>query len=95
MPGLPCARVIALAAALALAVSPGHSATVRVPVANVWQAPNAGHLPLDPRVWPTPAVTVSQRLALVGPTKVGWKDGMRRMVAAQASGAKSASGSGS
>lgn len=64
--------MIALAAALALAVSPGHAATVRVPVANVWQAPNAGHLPLDPRVWPTPAVTVSQRLALVGhlPTQV-------------------------
>jgi gamma-D-glutamyl-L-lysine dipeptidyl-peptidase len=45
---------------------------VRVPVANVWDAPNAGHLPLDPAVWPTPAVTYRQRLALVGhmPTQV-------------------------
>jgi cell wall-associated NlpC family hydrolase len=61
-----------LAAALALAVAPGHAAAVRVPVANVWQAPNAGHLPLDPRVWPTAAVTVPERLALVGhmPTQV-------------------------
>jgi cell wall-associated NlpC family hydrolase len=61
-----------LAAALALAVAPGHAATVRVPVANVWQAPNVGHLPLDPHVWPTAAVTVSERLALVGhmPTQV-------------------------
>ena len=48
------------------------AATVRVPVANVWEAPNAGHLPLDPHVWPTPAVTTAQRLALVGhlPTQV-------------------------
>jgi gamma-D-glutamyl-L-lysine dipeptidyl-peptidase len=56
----------ALAAAGALAVSPAQAATVRVPVANVWQSPGAGHLPLDPHVWPTPAVTYSQRLALVG-----------------------------
>ena len=61
-----------LAAALVLAVWPGQAATVRVPVANVWEAPNAGHLPLDPRVWPTPAVSVADRLALVGrmPTQV-------------------------
>ena len=61
-----------LAAALLLAVTPGHAATVRVPVANVWAAPNAGHLPLDPAVWPTPVVTVPERLALVGhmPTQV-------------------------
>jgi cell wall-associated NlpC family hydrolase len=41
-------------------------------VANVWQAPNAGHLPLDPSVWPTAAVSVQERLALVGhmPTQV-------------------------
>jgi cell wall-associated NlpC family hydrolase len=47
-------------------------ATVRVPVANVWQAPGAGHLPLDPHVWPTQTVTYAQRLALVGhmPTQV-------------------------
>ena len=43
-----------------------------MPVANVWEAPRAGHLPLDPHVWPTSAVTYSQRLALVGhmPTQV-------------------------
>ena len=51
-------RVLALAAALLLAVAPGHPATVRVPVANVWEAPDAGHLPLDPHVWPTPEVTL-------------------------------------
>jgi len=56
----------ALALAALLAAAPAHSATVRVPVANVWAAPNAGHLPLDPHVWPTPAVTYSERLALVG-----------------------------
>ena len=45
---------------------------MRVSVANVWAAPGAGRLPLDPHVWPTPAVTYSQRLALVGhmPTQV-------------------------
>jgi cell wall-associated NlpC family hydrolase len=64
--------IAALAVSLALAVSPGHTATVRVPVANVWAAPNAGHLPLDPTVWPTGRVSVSARLALVGhmPTQV-------------------------
>jgi cell wall-associated NlpC family hydrolase len=40
-------------------------ALVRVPVANIWAAPNAGHLPLDPHAWPTAAVTYPQRLALV------------------------------
>ena len=62
----------AIAAALVLAVLPGQTATVRVPVANVWEAPNAGHLPLDPHVWPTAAVTLTERLALVGhmPTQV-------------------------
>ena len=39
----------------------GYLDGVRVPVANVWEAPNAGHLPLDPHVWPTPAVTYAQR----------------------------------
>jgi cell wall-associated NlpC family hydrolase len=69
----------ALAAALVLAAPPAHAATVRVPVANVWEAPNAGHLPLDPHVWPTPAVTVSQRLALVGhmPTQVLYGERVR------------------
>ncbi|MGZ4289850.1 MAG: hypothetical protein ACXVQZ_04450, partial [Gaiellaceae bacterium] len=62
----------ALAAALVFAVLPGQAATVRVPVANVWEAPNAGHLPLDPQIWPTAQVTVAQRLALVDhmPTQV-------------------------
>jgi cell wall-associated NlpC family hydrolase len=61
-----------LAVALLLAGAPTQTATVRVPVANVWEAPNAGHLPLDPHVWPTPQVTYSQRIALVGhmPTQV-------------------------
>ncbi|MDX6452664.1 MAG: gamma-D-glutamyl-L-lysine dipeptidyl-peptidase [Gaiellaceae bacterium] len=66
-----------LAAALVLALAPTQTAptqtaTVRVPVANVWEAPNAGHLPLDPHVWPTPQVTYAQRIALVGhmPTQV-------------------------
>jgi gamma-D-glutamyl-L-lysine dipeptidyl-peptidase len=79
--------VLILAAALVLASSsllqapvqtvraetaPAQEATVRVPVANVWEAPNAGHLPLDPHIWPTPAVTYRERLALVGhmPTQV-------------------------
>lgn len=64
--------MIALLAAAALA-------TVRVPVANVWEAPGAGHLPLDPRVWPTAAVTYSERLALVGrlPTQVLYGETVR------------------
>jgi cell wall-associated NlpC family hydrolase len=68
----------ALAAALVLAVST-QTATVRVPVANVWEAPNAGHLPLDPHLWPTPAVTLTQRLALVGhmPTQVLYGERVR------------------
>jgi len=70
--------VAALAAALVLA-APTQTATVRVPVANVWEAPDAGHLPLDPHVWPTPAVTLSQRLALVGhmPTQVLYGERVR------------------
>lgn len=66
-----------LAAALVLFAAP--QATVRVPVANVWAAPNAGHLPLDPHVWPTPAVTYAQRLALVGhmPTQVLYGETVR------------------
>ena len=38
----------------------------------MWQAPGAGHLPLDPSVWPTASVTVADRLALVDhmPTQV-------------------------
>ena len=70
--------VAALAAALVLA-APTQTATVRVPVANVWEAPDAGHLPLDPHVWPTRAVTLSQRLALVGhmPTQVLYGERVR------------------
>ena len=71
--------VAALAVSLLLAVTPGHMATVRVPVANVWAAPNVGHLPLDPAVWPTSAVSVSERLALVGhmPTQVLYGEQVR------------------
>ena len=67
-----------LAAALLLA-SPAQTATVRVPVANVWEAPDAGHLPLDPHVWPTSAISYSQRLALVGhmPTQVLYGERVR------------------
>jgi gamma-D-glutamyl-L-lysine dipeptidyl-peptidase len=70
---------IALAAAVLLVAAPSPTATVRVPVANVWEAPNAGHLPLDPHVWPTAAVTVSERLALVGrmPTQVLYGERVR------------------
>jgi gamma-D-glutamyl-L-lysine dipeptidyl-peptidase len=76
--------VLILAAAAILASSslvhaPAQTATVRVTVANVWEAPNAGHLPLDPRVWPTPRVTYSQRIALVGtmPTQVLYGETVR------------------
>ena len=71
--------MLALAAALVLAVAPAQTATVRVAVANVWEAPNAGHLPLDPHVWPTPAVTYSERRALVGhmPTQVLYGETVR------------------
>jgi cell wall-associated NlpC family hydrolase len=57
----------------------GQTATVRVPVANVWEAPNAGHLPLDPHVWPTATVTVGERRALVGhmPTQVLYGEAVR------------------
>jgi cell wall-associated NlpC family hydrolase len=47
-------------------------ATVAVAVANVWAVPGTATIPNDPHVWPTPAVTVEQRRALVGhmPTQV-------------------------
>ena len=69
----------ALAAALVLAAPSAQTATVRVSVANVWEAPGAGHLPLDPHLWPTATVTVSQRLALVGrmPTQVLYGEQVR------------------
>jgi cell wall-associated NlpC family hydrolase len=68
-----------LAVALLLAVAPATTATVRVPVANVWEAPNAGHLPLDPHVWPTVQVSYAQRIALVGhmPTQVLYGETVR------------------
>jgi gamma-D-glutamyl-L-lysine dipeptidyl-peptidase len=68
----------ALAAALVFAAST-QTANVRVPVANVWEAPDAGRLPLDPHVWPTATVTLSQRLALVGhmPTQVLYGERVR------------------
>jgi cell wall-associated NlpC family hydrolase len=64
--------LVALAASTILALAPPQAATVRVAVANVWAAPGAGRLPLDPHVWPTARVTYAQRLALVGhmPTQV-------------------------
>ncbi len=67
--------ILAAAAILAtnsLLQAPVQTAGVRVPVANVWEAPNVGHLPLDPHTWPTPAVTYAERIALVGhmPTQV-------------------------
>jgi len=74
--------ILAAAAILAsnsLLQAPVQTATVRVPVANVWEAPNAGHLPLDPQVWPTAQVTYSQRIALVGhmPTQVLYGETVR------------------
>lgn len=65
--------------AVSLLLATTNVATVRVPVANVWEAPNAGHLPLDPHMWPTPAVTTAQRLALVGhlPTQVLYGETVR------------------
>jgi cell wall-associated NlpC family hydrolase len=68
-----------LAISLVLAGSPGLTASVRVPVANVWESPNSGHLPLDPHVWPTSRVSYSQRIALVGhmPTQVLYGESVR------------------
>lgn len=43
-----------------------HAAVVVVAVANVWAAPGTATIPNDPHVWPTPAVSYTQRLALVG-----------------------------
>jgi cell wall-associated NlpC family hydrolase len=74
--------ILAAAAILAsnsLLQAPAQTATIRVPVANVWEEPNAGHLPLDPHVWPTPGVTYAQRIALVGhmPTQVLYGESVR------------------
>ena len=68
-----------LALSLLLATAGPPAATVRVPVANVWEAPNAGHLPLDPHLWPTSAITYRERLALVGhmPTQVLYGENVR------------------
>jgi gamma-D-glutamyl-L-lysine dipeptidyl-peptidase len=74
--------ILAAAAILAsnsLLQAPVQTATVRVPVANVWEAPNAGHLPLDPHVWPTAQVSYAERIALVGhmPTQVLYGETVR------------------
>jgi gamma-D-glutamyl-L-lysine dipeptidyl-peptidase len=73
--------ILAAAALLTsgLVQAPVQTATVRVPVANVWEAPNAGHLPLDPQVWPTSQVSYAQRIALVGhmPTQVLYGETVR------------------
>ncbi len=74
--------ILAAAAILAsnsLLQAPVQTATVRVPVANVWEAPDAGHLPLDPHVWPTAQVSYAQRIALVGhmPTQVLYGETVR------------------
>jgi hypothetical protein len=74
--------ILAAAAILAsnsLLQAPAPTATVRVPVANVWAAPNAGHLPLDPHAWPTARVSYAQRIALVGhmPTQVLYGETVR------------------
>lgn len=74
--------LLALAATLvsnSLLLTQAPTATVRVPVANVWAAPNAGHLPLDPHLWPTASVTYAERIALVGhmPTQVLYGETVR------------------
>jgi cell wall-associated NlpC family hydrolase len=43
-----------------------HFATVAVAVANVWSAPGTATIPNEPHLWPTPAISYAQRLALVG-----------------------------
>ncbi len=55
---------------------------MRVPVANVWAAPGAGHLPLDPHLWPT-SLTYAQRIALVGhmPTQALYGERVRVLAA--------------
>jgi cell wall-associated NlpC family hydrolase len=63
----------ALVAALMLpAAAHAATASVRVSVANVWASPGTATIPADFHVWPTAAVTYSQRLGLVGhmPTQV-------------------------
>ena len=65
--------VPALVAALLLpAAAQASTASVRVSVANVWAVPGRATLTADFHVWPTAAVTYSQRLGLVGhmPTQV-------------------------
>jgi gamma-D-glutamyl-L-lysine dipeptidyl-peptidase len=68
------ARVVpALLAALLLpAAAQAATASVRVSAANVWAVPGKATIPADFHVWPTAAVTYSQRLGLVGhmPTQV-------------------------
>jgi cell wall-associated NlpC family hydrolase len=49
-----------------------HPAVVAVAVANVWAVPGTATIPNDPHLWPTPAISYTQRRALVGhmPTQV-------------------------
>src|SRR4029079_16966399 len=49
-----------------------HAAVVAVAVANVWAVPGTATIPNDPHLWPTPAISYTQRRALVGhmPTQV-------------------------
>lgn len=69
---LPALVLAAAATFAAPAAAPAATATVRVSVANVWARPGTATLPADFHVWPTAAVTYTQRLALVGhmPTQV-------------------------
>ncbi len=71
--------IATFALSLVLASANLAQAAVRVPVANVWVTPNAGHLPLDPHLWPTRAVTFAERIALVGhmPTQVLYGETVR------------------
>jgi gamma-D-glutamyl-L-lysine dipeptidyl-peptidase len=49
-----------------------HAAIVAVAVANVWAVPGTSTIPNDPHLWPTSAISYTQRRALVGhmPTQV-------------------------
>ena len=68
------ARVLPAVIAALMLPGAAHAATasVRVTVANVWASPATATIPVDFHVWPTAAVTYSQRLGLVGhmPTQV-------------------------
>jgi cell wall-associated NlpC family hydrolase len=69
---LPAVVLAAVGAFAPPAAAQAATASVRVSVANVWARPGTATIPTDFHVWPTAAVTYSQRLALVGhmPTQV-------------------------